>query len=138
MVTLFGFYWLAILCDTAPYVVLWLLLEVWLHSRQPLYVTLLPAQRWWVGVRYAFGRLWDKSWYWQLLGVSVLAGLTLVLPTHIKDMAGLAFTSDWQSAWYEIASVAFLGMLTLARGLKRLFPYDGGGCGNGQCSIDGR
>jgi membrane protease YdiL (CAAX protease family) len=138
MLSAFWFNWVGLLFDTAPYIVAWLLLEVLLHSRAPYYQALSHRQKLWFGLRYALGYLWDKSWYWQLIGVSVFAALALVLPDNIKEMADLMFDASYQPEWYAVLSVALLSMLTLARLLKRAFPNGGGGCDDGSCSVDGR
>jgi hypothetical protein len=137
MLSAFWLNFIGLLFDTAPYVLLWLALEVFLHSRLPYYAPLTPKLKLWMGLRYALGHLWDKSWYWQIVGVTVLAALALVLPDNIKELLDLTYDANYQIEWFGIASVAALGVLTLVRLLKRAFPNDGGGCEDGRCSVDG-
>jgi hypothetical protein len=137
MLSGFWFNFIGLLFDTAPYIVLWLALEVFLHSRLPYYAPLPPKLKLWVGLRYALGHLWDKSWYWQVLGVTGFAALALVLPESIKEWAELSYNATYKPDELAIASVAFLAVLTLIRLLKRAFPNGGGGCEDGSCSVDG-
>jgi hypothetical protein len=138
MLSAFWLNFIGLLFDTAPYIVLWLGLEVFLHSRLPFYALLPPKLKLWVGLRYALGPLWDKSWYWQIVGVTVFAALALVLPDNIKSMLDLTYDASYHIEWYAVASVAALGLLTLVRVLKRAFPNGGAGCEDGRCSVDGR
>jgi hypothetical protein len=138
MLSAFWMNWLGLLFDTAPWVLVWLAMEVFLHSRTPHYVMLTPKQRLLQGLSYALGHLWDKSWYWQLLGVTGFAALALVLPESIKEWAELSYNDSYKPDTLAIVSVAALGVLTLVRLLKRAFPNGGGGCDDGSCSVDGR
>jgi hypothetical protein len=135
MLSVFWFNWVSLLFDTAPYVILWLLFEMFLYCRLPHYYPLALKIKIKMSARYTFGKLWDKSWYWQLIGISVFAALALVLPDNIKEMAGLVFDANYHPSWLSIISLAFLAILTLARLLKRAFPNGGGGCDDGNCSI---
>lgn len=137
MLSAFWLNFVGLLFDTAPYIVLWLLLESFLHSRQPYYAPLPLKLKLWVGLRYSLGHLWDKSWYWQIIGVTGFAALALILPDNINAMLELAYDANYHIEWGGIAAVAFLGVLTLARLLKRAFPNGSAGCEDGQCSVDG-
>lgn len=130
--------WIGLLFDTAPYIVLWLLLEVWLHSRAIAGLALPIRRRVLLSARYTFGPLWDKSWYWQLIGITALAVITPWLPEQVKSWADLSYTASYQPDMLAIMSLAIVVVLTLARLLKKAFPTEGAGCGNGGCSIDRR
>lgn len=138
MLAAFWVSWVGLLFDTAPYVLLWLVLESFLHSRSPDHVLLSMRLKLWQGVRYAFGSLWFNNWYWQLIGVSAFAVLAMVLPDNLNQLLGLAYDATYRPDTLDIASVSFLGILTLVGLLKRAFPRGGGGCDDGHCSVDGR
>lgn len=138
MLSAFWVNWVGILFDTAPYVVLWLLLESVLHSRLAAYTMLPTKLKLWLGVRHTFGDVWRGNWYWQLVGVTMLAALALVLPENINQWLELAYDAQYRPDWVDVASVSFLGILTLASLLQRAFPNSRGGCGNGNCSVEER